>query len=129
MKRFTILVAAAAALMGFDALAAQQAEYEAQVSKGEVELEARPEWSEGRMMFDLSANTHTVDLGALDLTKAIRLVVGQQEYAPVQTGSLGGHHARTTVVFEVPQRPARFDLVVRDVPDVPLRRLTWPAGD
>lgn len=133
MRRFTVFLAVAALLVSAAVLDAQEsqraASYEAQVSTGQVSLEARPEWREGRMAVSLSANTHSVDLSTLDLAESVRLVIGETEYAPVEAGSLSGHHARATLVFELPERPAAFTLRIRDVPDVKERVLQWPAGE
>ena len=130
MNKLAILMIAAAMLTGTETLTAQQAsngEYPAQVSEGQVALEVRPAWSEGRMVVEISANTHSVDLSSLDLSESVRLVLDGKEYAPVEAGSLAGHHARTTLGFEVPARPTAFQLRIRDVPDVPVRTFTWPT--
>lgn len=130
MRRFAVLMAIAASLAGAEAALAQGSSapsYQAQVSTGQVALEARPEWRDGRMAVALSANTHSVDLSTVDLAESVRLLVGATEYAPVEAGSLSGHHARTELVFEVPERPAAFALRIRGVPDVDERLLEWPV--
>lgn len=98
-------------------------------SPGEVTLEATPTWSGTALVITLVANTHSVDLGSVDLTRSARLFVGDTEHAPADAGSLEGHHARARLVFELPEPPASFRLEIRDVPDVPLRVLAWPAAD
>lgn len=126
-------MAVAMALFSATGLMAQEksstgAVYEAQESAGTVTLELQPRWADGVMLLEVSANTHSVDLASLDLAGDVRLVVDEVEYAPVEAGSLSGHHARATLRFEVPNRPASFRLVIQDVPDFPLRLLSWPAG-
>jgi hypothetical protein len=68
-----------------------------------------------------------VELGGVDLLKSTRLVLGADKLAPVSAGSFKGHHPSMTVRFEIRNRPERFELEIRDVPDVPVRVLRWPA--
>lgn len=103
--------------------------YETQESADTVTLEVQPRWADGLLLVEVSANTHSVELATLDLTGAVRLVVDEVEYAPVDAGSLSGHHASTTLRFEVPERPAAFRILIQDVPDSPLRILSWPGDD
>lgn len=106
---------------------AQTAEYEPKVSEGRVTLELRPSWADRRLRFELSANTHSGDLGSLDLLDLVELVVGDRRFRPTTAGRLSGHHARTTLSFDLAERPERFALEIRGVPDVPVRTLRWPA--
>lgn len=127
-------IVAAAALLVATGLAAQEPllagnGYEAQESAGSVTLELQPRWSDGQFVLELSANTHSVDLASLDLAGDVRLVVGETEYAPVEAGSLSGHHSRATLTFEIPERPTEFHIMIQDVPDSPLRILSWAGGD
>jgi len=71
-----------------------------------------------------------VDLGSLRLDELMTLVVGDTTWEPDDAGGLDGHHSRTTVRFTLPSRPESFVLEIRDVPDVPVRRLVWsePSG-
>lgn len=130
MKRFTVLVAALVLWPGAVAVSAQEMEaattYEARTSEGQVSIEVQPEWRDGRMVVSLSANTHSVDLSALDLTESVRLLAGGMEYSPVGSGALSGHHAKATLTFALAVRPDTFKLRIRNVPDVPERMLEWP---
>jgi hypothetical protein len=107
-------------------LVAQEPVYARQTSQGEVVLEVQPRWEEGVLLFEITANTHTVELGGVDLLKSTRLLMGADTLAPVSAGSFKGHHASVTVRFEIRNRPEKFDLEIRDVPDVPVRVLRWP---
>jgi hypothetical protein len=100
--------------------------YESQMSPGEVKLEITPVWEGDALSFRIAANTHSVDLGALRLDELLRLMASDTTWEPAEAGSLGGHHAQTTVRFRLPSRPESFVLEIRDLPDVPLRRLVWP---
>jgi YVTN family beta-propeller protein len=103
--------------------------YETRTSPGEVTMEVRPAWGEGALAFAIVANTHSVDLSGIELADATRLIVADDTLAPDATGALRGHHARAAVRFRLPSRPERFSLEIRGVPDVPVRRLSWPGAD
>jgi hypothetical protein len=102
--------------------------YASQTSPGEVRLDITPVWEGGDLSFQVSANTHSVDLSGLRLDEGMRLMVRDTEWEPTDAGVLAGHHARTTVRFRLPSRPESFVLEIRDVPDVPVRRLVWPEA-
>lgn len=102
-------------------------DYPPLTSAGEVSLTVQPEWRDSVLVFRISVDTHSVELAGIDLARAARLTLeGGPEIAPVQAESLGGHHGAAEVVFRMPQRPFRFTLLVRGIPDVEERRLEWP---
>ncbi len=107
----------------------QDTAYVKQTSEGEVTLELSPQWQDSVLVVEIRANTHVVDLSSVNLGEQIRLIVDGTEVSPVDAGSLSGHHAQATVVFRLEKRPSNFTIEVRDIPDVPLRVLTWPAGE
>jgi hypothetical protein len=107
----------------------QDTAYVKQASEGEVTLELSPRWQDSVLVVEIRANTHSVDLSSVDLGEQTRLIVDGTEVNPVEAGSLSGHHAQATVVFRLEKRPSSFTIEVRDIPDVPLRVLTWPAGE
>lgn len=125
-----VVSAAAALAAATPPVAGQEAAYPIRESRGQVTIEARPAWTGRVLRVDLAANTHSVNLAALDLSGLIRLSVEGRELAPDSVGRLAGHHARTTAWFSPPSRPDRFALVIREIPDIPLRTLSWPdAGE
>lgn len=91
-------------------------------------LDVQPRWEDGTLLVDIRANTHSVPLGSLDLTAQVRLIIGTDSIAPNKAGALSGHHGSTTLESGLDSRPAEFTIEIRDVPDVPLRTLIWPAG-
>ena len=107
----------------------QDTTYVKQTSEGEVTLEVWPKWQDGALVVEVRANTHSVDLSGVKLEDQIRLTVDHTEIIPTQAGSLGGHHAVATLVFPLEKRPDFFTIRIQNVPDVPLRILTWPAGE
>lgn len=106
---------------------AQDSVYAVQVSEGEVTFDVQPRWEDGALFVDVEATTHSMPLESLDLTAQVRLIIGTDSFAPDEAGELSGHHGSTTLEFRMESRPAEFSIEIRDVPDVPLRTLTWPA--
>jgi hypothetical protein len=103
------------------------AEYPALTSAGEVSLTVQPEWRDSVLAFRVSAESHTVELAGIDLVRSMRLMLdGAPAIAPAQAGALGGHHAAAEVEFRATQRPSRFTLLIRGIPDIEERRLEWP---
>lgn len=102
--------------------------YVNQTSKGRVTLELWPQWRDTLLVVQIRANTHAVELGTVNLSEQVRLVVDGTEIAPVSAGRLSGHHAVAEVVFRLDERPGSFAITIRDVPDVPVRTLTWPPA-
>lgn len=108
--------------------------YERQESPGVVTLEVQPTWDGESLVFDIAANTHTADLSEIRLARQLTLSVDGRSLEPDSAGELQGHHGQTRITFRLPERPDSFALVIRDVPDVPHRQLTWrpderPADD
>ena len=100
-----------------------------QTSNGRVTLELWPQWRDTVLVVQVRANTHAVDLGTVNLSEQVRLVVAGTDIAPVSAGRLSGHHAVAEVVFRLTTRPSGFALTIRDVPDVPVRVVTWPPAN
>lgn len=120
----TTLVTAVALALGN----AQGSHYPQQTSKGRVTLDVWPQWRDTVLVVQIRATTHTVELGTLNLSEQVRLVIAGTEIAPVSAGRLSGHHAVAEVVFRLDTRPGSFAITIRDVPDVPVRTLMWPPA-
>ncbi len=107
----------------------QDTVYAKQTSEGEVTLELEPRWQDSMLVVHVTANTHSVNLSDIDLGELTRLIIAETRVAPDEAGPLSGHHATGRLVFRLVARPQSFAIEIRDVPDVPLRRLTWRAGE
>ncbi len=88
----------------------------------------------GGAVFDVTLDTHSVDLDALDLADAI-LRNDRGETMPAQpwTAPMGGHHREGALTFE--GDPSDFlagakwvELVLTDVGDLPKRTLRWEVA-
>ena len=93
------------------------------------------EWikaKDGLLMFDVSMNTHSVDLDQYDLGElaVLRDDTGN-EYHPVSWDSAsGGHHRQGTLTFPVPDslspgKAKYVEIMIRDVADIEERVLKW----
>ncbi len=93
------------------------------------------EWikeGDGLLIFDVSMNTHSVDLDQYDLGElAVLRDDTSNEYHPVSWDSApGGHHRKGTLTFPLPdslsQGEAKYvKIVIRDVADIEERVLKW----
>jgi hypothetical protein len=82
-------------------------------------------YKEGRLEIKYYANTHSVSLGKYDLMELCTLEVDGKIYKPVKADQMRGHHAGGRIVFEVPEEPKQFRIVIRDIPLVKERTYDW----
>ena len=87
------------------------------------------------LVFDVSMNTHSVDLDKYDLKQLIVLHDSQgNEYQPLSWNSAaGGHHRSGKLIFAVPsslnEGGTKFlHMVIRNVAGVGERSLEWELG-
>ncbi len=85
-------------------------------------------------VFDVSLDTHSVDLDALDLADAVlRNDRGEALTAQAWAAPKGGHHREGSLAFEGNATPffkgaAWIELVLSGVGDLPERTLRWETG-
>lgn len=97
-----------------------------QTSEGEVTLDVTSHgFTAGIIHFDIVANTHTVDLSAVDLKTAATLTVNGQTFKPVSATGFSGHHSNAQIQFEIPSKPTAYTLTIVGVPDVDQRVFTF----
>jgi hypothetical protein len=88
--------------------------------------------AEDTWVFSISLNTHSVALdGDLMEISVLRDESGQ-EYVPLawEGSPPGGHHRNGQLAFEAPsERYGRWELVIRDVAQVPERVFAWELPD
>ena len=101
--------------------------YTKQVSPGAVRLELTPEWQDSALVVLIRAETHSGELGVINLKEQVRLVVDRQVYEPAAASTLKGRRAVAWVLFRLPQKPQQFAISIWKVPDTDLRILRWPA--
>jgi hypothetical protein len=96
------------------------------LGSGDMTMEVTPvKYNDGRLEVKYYANTHSVSLGKYDLMELCTLEVDGKVYQPVKADRMRGHHAGGRIVFEVPEMPDRFRIVIRDIPTVEERSYDW----
>lgn len=96
-------------------------------NSGDVSVELTPHASleGGKMVVDISVNTHSVDLTRFDLRGLTLLEYGAASLRPVSALKLEGHHNSGTLVFETGTMPKEFTIRIRGIPAVEERVFTW----
>jgi hypothetical protein len=79
----------------------------------------------GKILFDIYVNTHSVDLSQFDLKKITSLKYKDKSISPVSVPSLRGHHSSGEIVFEIDEMPDSFSVIIKDIPKVEERIFTW----
>jgi hypothetical protein len=96
------------------------------LGSGDMTMEIRPvRYNDGLLEVKYYANTHSVSLGRYDLMELCTLEVNGKFYKPIKADQMRGHHAGGRIVFEVPERPDQFRIVIRDIPQVNERSYEW----
>ena len=93
------------------------------------------EWikeGDGLLIFDVSMNTHSVDLDGYDLAElaVLRDDTGNEYYPVSWDSAAGGHHRKGTLTFPLPdsvsQAKAKYiEMMIRDVAGIEERVLKW----
>ncbi len=96
------------------------------LGSGDITMDITPvKYKNGRLEVKYSANTHSMSLGKYDLMELSTLEIDGKVYKPVKADRMRGHHAGGRIVFEVPEKPERFRIVIRDIPRVEERLFDW----
>lgn len=105
----------------------QEDQSRTKTSEGEVTIEFTPiGYKNGIFTVAYAFNTHSVDMSTTDLQSQVALVMNGTLYAPLNKPVLSGHHNNGELEFNVPSQPETFEIIVKDVPDVAERRVSWP---
>lgn len=92
---------------------------------GDVEISLQPTRDpDGKLRVALSANTHSIDLSAIDLQESVTLVHNGRRLPPISAPALSGHHARGDILFEE-GIDAPFTILIRNVPAIDERVYSW----
>ena len=96
------------------------------LDSGNMTMEIEPVmFGNGRLEVKYFANTHTVGLGKYDLMELSTMEVEGKVYHPVEADEMSGHHSGGKIVFEIPEKPDRFRMVIQGLPGVEKRRYEW----
>jgi hypothetical protein len=97
--------------------------YATRISTGVVTFWLHPRWRDAALEVEAIVFSHSVHVTSAQLEDGVRLVVNGVESAPARVGPW--HLDAVTLVFRAPKRPSHFQIKIRNVPDIPVRVLTW----
>ena len=46
-------------------------------------------------------------------------------FSPLNAPQLQGHHSSGELIFALNKEPKTFTIIIKDIPDIPVRRFTW----
>jgi hypothetical protein len=93
---------------------------------GDVAIELHPvEITENKLIFEISVNTHSVDLSQFDLTKLATLHYNNKKIKPTKAPQLGGHHVFDSLVFMIDEKPGLFTVTIEGIPQEEKRIYQW----
>jgi len=96
------------------------------LGSGDMTMDIKPvRYRDGLLEVKYYANTHSVSLGRYDLMELCTLEVDGKIYKPIKADRMRGHHAGGSIIFEVPERPEQFRILIRDIPQVQVRSYVW----
>jgi hypothetical protein len=97
------------------------------VDKGDIEISLTPKGVvEGRFRIAVSVDTHSGDLGKLDLQHTALLRVGTSQYQPMKEVKLSGHHATGQLEFPLTVVPEVFEIEIVNWATGGKRVFRWP---
>ena len=92
---------------------------------GDVEIAITPlTFKEGKLILELSANTHSVDLRSYGLQELTTLEINGKQIKPTMAPPLQGHHASGKLHFDI-EKVESFTIKIVGIPAVGERIFTW----
>lgn len=102
-------------------------EYATKTSSGAVTIDLTPEGvKDGKLVFHIGVNTHSVALEQYDLKNLTLLDYGGTTIEPAYAPQLSGHHNSGTISFPVDHEQKTFKVIIRGIPDSDERVFEWP---
>lgn len=93
---------------------------------GDVLIELIPEEiSDGKVIIELKANTHSVDLSKFDLAELTSLEYNGKIIKPSSAPRLEGHHSSGAIIFDVNEKPDSLKVTINNIPKVKERIFYW----
>lgn len=91
-----------------------------------VEIAIKPMgFSDGKMSFSVTANTHSIDLSGYDMHEATDLEYEEKTIKPVSFPRFTGHHSSGTVAFETKEDLKDFKIIISSIPNIDNRVFEW----
>jgi len=100
--------------------------WQTQTSESSVSIDVTPKSFDGEnLIVEIGVNTHTIELNQFNLKELVTLEMEGKTFSPVTAPQLTGHHSKGQLVFATEKKPKTFTLTIKDIPDIPVRTLTW----
>ena len=80
---------------------------------------------DGKLQFEMAANTHSIDLSQYNLMEMITLEYGGNVIKPISAPQLSGHHTSGNVIFNAGSDLKNFKVVIKGIPNVEERVFEW----
>ena len=80
---------------------------------------------DGKLQFEMAANTHSVDLSQYNLMELTTLEYNGNAIKPVSAPQLSGHHTSGDVIFNAGSDLKNFKVVIKGIPNVDERAFEW----
>jgi hypothetical protein len=80
---------------------------------------------QGHFVIAVKADTHSGDLGELDLQKAAVLHAAGVQYRPVAPVEFSGHHGEAQMAFALHEAPDTFVVTISGVRSMEPQRFEW----
>jgi len=104
----------------------QNGQWQTQKSESSVSIDLTPKNFDGKnLVIAINVNTHTVELSQFDLKELTLLETEGKTFSPITAPQLTGHHSSGELTFGLDKKPKEFTVVIKNIPDVPLRIFSW----
>lgn len=80
----------------------------------------------GKFLVKIEVDTHSGNLGDLDLQRVTTLHVDSEILKPIEPINLGGHHSGSTLIFEQSYEPSEFEIRITGVRQMGDLVFRWP---
>ena len=96
------------------------------IQTGDVLIELTPTgMSDGKLQFEMAANTHSVDLSQYNMVELTTLEYDGKAIKPVSAPELSGHHTSGNIIFDAGSDLKDFKVIVKGIPNVDERVFEW----
>ena len=94
---------------------------------GEMQVDLKSNgFSDGKLTFDIWANTHSVNIAGTDFKDITTLELNGKKLKPVSAPTISGHHTTGKLVFDVAGEPeGPYKVIITGIPKTENREYEW----